>query len=142
MSGTDNSKRLELLRNSVVFQLKLMADGFRDLLLLPISLIASLVGLLRGGDDPEREFNEVIKLGRRTEQWIDLFGNHALPDSTSPGASMDSLFSKVEDTLKEQYKNSAISERARLEIDQALKTLQDKAARHGKDSAAEQADQE
>ena len=50
------STRSELVREAVVFQLKLMADGLRDLVLLPISLIATLIGLLRGGDEPEREF--------------------------------------------------------------------------------------
>lgn len=132
MSGTKTSKRGELVRNTVVFQIKLMADGFRDLLLLPISLIASLIGLVRGGEEPDREFNEVIKLGRQSEQWIDLFGNHALPDNAHAVASMDTLFSKVEETLKQQHKISAISDRAKAEIDQALKMLQEKAAKQAK----------
>jgi hypothetical protein len=109
-----------------------MADGFRDLLLLPVSLIASLIGLLRGGEEPDREFNEVIKLGRQSEQWIDLFGNHALPDDARAVASMDALFSKVEETLKQQHQVAAISDRAKTEIDQALKMLQEKAAKQGK----------
>lgn len=142
MSETTTSKRGELFRNTLVFQLKLMADGFRDLLLLPISLIASLIGLLRGGEEPEREFNEVIKLGRQSEQWIDLFGNHASPDNANSVASMDALFSKVEDTLKQQHKVSAISDRAKIEIDQALKVLQDKAARNGKAEQTESGEQE
>ena len=132
MSETKTSKRGELVRNTVVFQIKLMADGFRDLLLLPISLIASLVGLMRGGEDPQREFNEVIKLGRQSEQWIDLFGNHAMPENAHAVASMDTLFSKVEETLKQQHKISAISDRAKTEIDQALKMLQEKAAKQAK----------
>ena len=132
MSETSNSTRGELVRNTVVFQIKLMADGFRDLLLLPVSLIASLIGLLRGGEEPDREFNEVIKLGRQSEQWIDLFGNHALPDDARAVASMDALFSKVEETLKQQHQVAAISDRAKTEIDQALKMLQEKAAKQGK----------
>jgi len=60
MTETNPSKRSTLIRNTVVFQLKLMADGLRDLVLLPVSLIAALIGLLRGGDEPEREFLQVI----------------------------------------------------------------------------------
>ena len=78
MSDTDTSKRGTLVRNTVVFQLKLMADGFRDLVLLPVSLVATLIGLLRGGDEPEREFHQVIEIGRDSEKWINLFGNLAL----------------------------------------------------------------
>ena len=120
MSETKPSKRGTLIRNTVVFQLKLMADGFRDLLLLPISLIAALIGLLRGGDEPEREFNQVIEVGRDSEQWINLFGNHDVPDNTNVTTSIDALFSKVEETLKQQYLAAGTSAKAQAEIDEAL----------------------
>jgi hypothetical protein len=132
MSNTDTSKRGELVRNTVVFQLKLMADGLRDLFLLPVSLIAALIGLLRGGDEPEREFNQVIELGRESEQWINLFGNHSVANAAHAGASMDALFKKVEESLKQQYKTAGISEDARDEIDQALQAVQDKASKDSK----------
>ncbi|MDX2428229.1 MAG: hypothetical protein QNK22_06025 [Xanthomonadales bacterium] len=127
MNETNPSKRSTLIRNSVVFQLKLMADGFRDLVLLPVSLIATLIGLLRGGDEPEREFLQVINIGRETEQWINLFGNHELPENAHAIASIDALFSKVEKTLKQQYLAAGTSARAQAEIDEALQMAHDKA---------------
>ena len=127
MNDTDTSKRGELVRNTVVFQLKLMADGFRDLVLLPVSLIAALIGLLRGGDDPDREFQQVIEVGRQSEQWINLFGNHDVSDQTNAVASIDSLFAKVEETLKQQYKSGGISENVQLKIEQALQKARDTA---------------
>lgn len=142
MSETNTSKRGKLVRNTLVFQLKLMADGFRDLLLLPISLLASLIGLLRGGENPDREFKEVLELGKQSEQWIDLFGNHALPENGHAVASMDALFSKVEETLKQQHKISAISDRAKVEIDQALKMLHEKAVKQGKADSSDQVEQD
>ena len=120
VSETKPSKRGTLIRNTVVFQLKLMADGLRDLLLLPISLIAAVIGLLRGGDEPEREFNQVIEVGRDSEQWINLFGNHEATDNTNAAASIDALFTKVEETLKQQYLATGTSKRAQAEIDEAL----------------------
>lgn len=125
MSETSPSKRGTLIRNTVVFQLKLMADGFRDLVLLPVSLIATLIGLLRGGDEPEKEFNQVINVGRESEQWINLFGNHDVPENHNPAASIDALFTKVEDTLKKQYLAAGTSARAQAEIDKALQAAQD-----------------
>jgi hypothetical protein len=127
MNEPNTSKRGTLVRNTVVFQLKLMADGFRDLALLPISLIATVIGLLRGGDEPEREFNQVIELGRGTEQWINLFGNHTVSANSNAAASIDVLFTKVEETLKQQYKALGTSESAQAEIDEALKAAHDKA---------------
>ena len=126
MSEAETSKRGDLIRNTVVFQLKLMVDGLRDLVLLPISLIASLVGFMRGGDDPDREFKQVINLGRESERWIDLFGNHNTANSPNAVASMDALFTKVEETLKQQYKTAPISDSARTEINEALRIVQDK----------------
>lgn len=127
MSETNPSKRGVLVRNTVVFQLKLMADGFRDLLLLPVSLIATIIGLLRGGDEPEREFNQVIEVGRESEQWINLFGNHEVSENTNPVASMDTLFAKVEESLKQQYQTGGISERVQAEVGNVLRIAQEKA---------------
>lgn len=123
MSDSETSKRGDLIRNSVVFQLKLMADGFRDLVLLPISLIATIIGLLRGGDEPEREFLQVIQVGRDSEQWINLFGNHDPPENANVTTSIDALFSKVEETLKKQYLAAGTSAKAQAEIDEALQAV-------------------
>jgi hypothetical protein len=120
MGDTNTSKRGELIRKTVVFQLKLMADGFRDLVLLPVSLIATIIGLLRGGDEPDREFQQVIQVGRDSEQWINLFGNHDAPENATATASIDALFTKVEETLKQQYLAAGTSARAQAEIDEAL----------------------
>lgn len=120
MSEPTPSKRSVLIRNTVVFQLKLMADGLRDLVLLPVSLIATIIGVLRGGDEPEREFNQVIEVGRDSEQWINLFGNHDTPENPNAIPSIDALFLKVEETLKQQYLATGTSAKAQAEIDEAL----------------------
>jgi hypothetical protein len=120
MNEPDTSKRATLVRETIVFQLKLMADGFRDLVLLPVSLIATLIGLLRGGDEPAREFNQVLQIGRESEQWINLFGNHEASESAHATASIDALFTKVETTLKQHYKAAGTSASAQAEIDEAL----------------------
>ncbi len=129
MSEIDTSKRGVLIRNTVVFELKLMADGFRDLVLLPVSLIATIIGLLRGGDEPDREFNQVIEVGRESEQWINLFGNHTLPANSNAIASIDALFTKVEETLKQQYKTAGTSKKAQAEIDEALQAAHERATK-------------
>ena len=127
MGDTKTSKRGELVRNSFKFQLKLMADGFRDLVLVPVSLVATLIGLLRGGEEPERELHGVIELGRETEKWINLFGNHQAADNSNAVASIDTLFTKLEETLKQQYLTSGINQKVKVEIDEALKAAQDQA---------------
>src|SRR5690554_7384997 len=102
MSKAQPSTRQQLVRNFVVFQLKLWVDGLRDLVLLPVSLVAAIVGFLRGGDDPERELNQVKEYGRQTEEWINLFGRHSTDvqgDSKNAHSlvSIDAVFDKVEE---------------------------------------------
>ena len=89
MDERNESERARLFREALVFQVKLMADGLRDLVLVPVSLFAALVGLLRGGDQADREFRQVLDLGRRTERWINLFGNHE--PAGGEGQSLDQL---------------------------------------------------
>lgn len=127
MSEEQTSRRGALVRDSVVFQLKLMADGFRDLALLPVSLIATLIGLIRGGEEPEREFLQVIELGRASEKWINLFGSHQADDDAHVTTSIDTLFAKLEDTLKQQYLTSGLSAAVKTEIKEALQAAQDQA---------------
>ena len=66
--------RLQLIWNVLVFQVKLVVDGLRDVILVPVSLTAALLGLLTNPRNPGEMYEQVIKLGRRSEQWINLFG--------------------------------------------------------------------
>ena len=127
MSETEPSKRGLLLRRVVVFQLKLAADGLRDLVLLPVSMVAAIIGLMRGGDEPEKELDQVMDYGRQTEQWIDLFDQHGSDEKSHSLASIDNIFSSVEEALKQSYKAAGTSEDAQTEIDEALNAAHEKA---------------
>jgi hypothetical protein len=71
-----HASRLQLIWDVTLFQFKLAADGLRDLLLSPVSIVAGIMGLLAGGEDPHRYFRRLLRLGRRSEIWINLFGLH------------------------------------------------------------------
>jgi hypothetical protein len=62
--------RWTLLRDVFAFQIKLVIDGLRDVLLSPLSLIIALLGLAFGRHE---WFYELLVVGRRSERWIDLF---------------------------------------------------------------------
>jgi hypothetical protein len=104
METRQRSPRAELVRDAAIFQIKLLADGLRDALLIPLSLVAALVGLLRGGEDCGREFGRVIKLGRRSERWINLFGHQQPLGRPGAAGSMDSILHQVESSVVEQYR--------------------------------------
>ncbi|MGD2128798.1 MAG: hypothetical protein PVJ33_05770 [Lysobacterales bacterium] len=98
------SPRTILLRDAAVFQLKLVADGLRDAILIPLSLVAALIGVLRGGEDCAREYHRVIKMGRRSERWINLFGQERPLGRKHPAGSMDTILETVESAVTEQYR--------------------------------------
>jgi hypothetical protein len=104
MDHKTRSPRAELMREAAVLQIKLLADGLRDAVLIPVSLIATLIGLLRGGDEPDREYRRVIKLGRRSERWINLFGHQRPLGKPHPADSMDNVLGQVESAIMKQYR--------------------------------------
>ena len=112
--------RTRLVRDTAVLQLKLMVDGVRDALLIPVSLMAAVLGLVRGGDQANREFQRVIKWGRRSERWINLFGHQSPRGRTHPSASMDLLLDRVEQVVLDQYRRGRNTDEAREAIKAAL----------------------
>ena len=113
--------RWTLIRDIVVLQFKLVVDGFRDFLLVPISIVAGLLSLLRGGDRPGAEFYELLRLGRRSERVINLFG---AADRLPPAADeddgvpdIDDMVGKLEGYLVEEYKRGGITAQAKDRLD-------------------------
>jgi hypothetical protein len=120
MKNPEPDSRPALIRESLVFQLKLLADGTRDFLLVPVSLVATLVGLLRGGEDPAREFRQILELGRQSEQWINLFGHHEPLGGAGQAGSIDLLLTRAEQVVRDQTRQGGISETASRAIEKAL----------------------
>lgn len=121
MNDTIKSPRATLARDAAVLQLKLLADGFRDAMLIPVSILAALIGLLRGGEECDREFRRVIKLGRRSERWINLFGHQQPLGVSHPAGSMDNILNQVESIVMDQYRKGGNAADARDAVRKAMK---------------------
>ena len=107
MQTARRNPRIELIREAAVLQIKLLVDGLRDAILIPLSLFAALIGVLRGGADCDREYRRVLKMGRRSERWINLFGHERPLGNDRVRGSMDSILDQVESVVKEQYKRGS-----------------------------------
>lgn len=136
MNDAPESPRARLFREAAVLQLKLVADGFRDALLIPVSLIAALVGLVRGGDDCEAEFRRVIDLGRQSERWINLFGHERPLDLAHPAGSMDRILEQVETIVVEQYKKGKSAAEAREAVRKVIDEEREGKAKRKKESGS------
>lgn len=120
MSDQNPNPRADLLRKTVVLQFKLLVDGIRDALLIPLSLIAAMIGLARGGENADEELRRVIKLGRRSERWINLWGHQVPLRRNHPGGSLDTLLDRVEEVVVDQYRKGQSEAEARAAINKVL----------------------
>lgn len=126
--------RWTLIRDAVVIQFKLVVDGLRDVVLVPASLVAALISLVRSEDGrPGPEFYELLAFGKRTERWIDLFGAHRRvageTQAEEAEAGIDDLVSRVEAYVVEEYRRGGVTAQAKEQIDRALDALQTKPKR-------------
>ena len=119
-----------LIRDVGILQVKLIIDGFRDLVLVPASLIAGIISLAKSRDGrPGNQFYELVSAGKQSEQWINLFGalNNAPPEvfgkSHFGDADMDSIVTRIEDFVVDEYKRGGITSQARERIDKALDAM-------------------
>ncbi|MGI9324787.1 MAG: hypothetical protein ACR2PZ_06175 [Pseudomonadales bacterium] len=109
-----HTTRAQLLWTLLVFQLKLLTDGLRDVLLSPLALIAVLVGVLTGGTQPDRQFRRLLLWGRRTERWINLFGLR------SEKGTADELLSPLKDRTFSQAQKSPLVQKIGGNLNQGL----------------------
>lgn len=106
--------RFGLLRDATVFQLKLFVDGFRDLLLAPISIVLAMLDFITNGD----RFYRLLNLGRRSDHWINLFG------ASEKDTGLDDAVERVERAVAEQYRNGKIPASARESLLRAVARLE------------------
>jgi hypothetical protein len=131
----DGPDRWTLIRDVAVFQVKLLFDGFRDLLLLPVSLVAGILSLVRGGARPGPEFYELLRVGHRSERWINLFGaasrvhGPAADDDKFPIEDVDKMVSRVEAFVVDEYRKGGVTAQAKDRLDSALNVLHKKTRR-------------
>lgn len=109
-----SEKRFPVLRDVLVFQGKLLVDGLRDLVLSPVSLLAALVDLIVPGDDGGKRFYAVVRFGRRTEAWINLFGaaDRGNPDVDPQG--VDVLVAELENIVRDPHRRGEVRDKAAM----------------------------
>lgn len=113
------------MRDVAVFQLKLFLDGLRDAALIPVSLVIAALDLLGIGPRPGRQFYLLLKFGRRTEYWINLFGaaRQAEALTSPPRPGVDALVDRLERVVVQEYERGGITTSTKDAVDRALDGL-------------------
>jgi len=121
--------RWTLIRDILVLQLKLVVDGLRDFILVPISLVVGIVSLVKSGDAVGSEFYQLLRTGRRSERWINLFGaaervyGPSGADDRFPTEDIDEMVSRVESFVVDEYSQGGVTRQAKNQLDRALDSL-------------------
>jgi len=135
--------RWTLIRDILVLQLKLIVDGLRDLILVPISLVIGIISLLKVGDASGSEFYELLRTGRRSERWINLFGaaervyGPSIAADRFPAEDIDKMVSRVESFVVDEYQKGGVTRQAKDQLDRALDSLHKLASRKGVDRSGQ-----
>ena len=100
----DSDERWRFVRDVMVFQLKLFLDNVRDLVLMPVSLVAALIDLLLRGQREGERFYKVLRWGSHSEEVIDVYSaiKHHEPGDfkISPGYTVDGVIARLEGVLR------------------------------------------
>ncbi len=118
-------ERWEFLRDVLVFQVKLLLDAVRDLVLSLVSIVAGVIDLISGDEPPGRYFYRLVAFGGRTDTWINLFGMPGRPDElgSDEDVTVDSLVAQVQRLMVDQYERGGVTASAKQAIDRSLDAI-------------------
>ncbi|MEK9507362.1 hypothetical protein WI460_04070 [Gemmatimonadota bacterium Y43] len=103
------ARRSVMLRDLVIFLVKLAIDGLKDLVLMNLALGAAVLDLISGGGTRPRLFYSVLRLSERFDLWLHLNGAVEKMDSGLAGddglfgastAGSDSLLGQIEELVR------------------------------------------
>lgn len=77
--------RWVILRDLGIFQVKLVLDGAKDIVLGPVALVAAALDLLWPGHRPGHRFYAVMRVGERYDRWLSLFAAADKATATEDG---------------------------------------------------------
>jgi hypothetical protein len=97
------------VRDFVIFELKLLMDGLKDVVLAQVAIVALVIDLVSGGGKRPRLFYSVLKSSERFDLWLNLHGAAELLESGEVGddglfgaskAGSDTLLGKLEQMVR------------------------------------------
>ncbi len=71
---TEGVSRWTVVRDLLIFQLKLGLDGLVDLILSPLAVAAAAIEIFFGGERRGRLFYAILRMGERVDLWLNLYG--------------------------------------------------------------------
>ncbi|HET7064514.1 MAG TPA: hypothetical protein VFI49_09555 [Rudaea sp.] len=99
MDSDLKATRNQLIRDVLLLQVKLLLGAARDLAVVPVTLAAALLDLILSKSQPPRFFHQVLRLGERSDQWIDVWS--AARHESEQRGPVDSILASVEEVVRD-----------------------------------------
>jgi hypothetical protein len=116
MQATPNEQESgPLVRQAIVFQLKLGLDALRDVLMSPVSIILVITDIVMANNHQQSYFIRLMRLGKKSDHWINLFAvdlanSEAQDNEVASDSNVDDWLTKIEEVIKEQQVDGKLSQ--------------------------------
>ena len=122
-----SDERWKFWRDVAVFQLKMLLDNLRDLVLMPVSLGAALIDLVVKGEREGARFYKVLRWGSHSEEVIDVYS--AIRDhdpgnfKVRPAYTVDAVIARLEGVVVREVEKGGTAASIKTAMDRAINQL-------------------
>ncbi len=122
-----------VVREFLFFQLRLIADGLKDLLLSPLTVVLLIISLL----SPRRSramWARLHRIGRGFDAWIDLFPDDEREPDRTHAQTMGSMLTQTEDLLRALRRDGSADPEVQAQLASIVRAVKKIAPGIGADS--------
>ena len=119
-----SDERWRFIRDVAVFQVKMLLDNLRDLVLMPVALVAALIDLLIRGEREGTLFYKVLRWGWHSEKVIDVYSaieNHPAGDfAIGRDYTVDGVIARLENVVAREVEKGGTAASIKGAMDRAI----------------------
>ena len=123
----NSDERWKFVRDVVVFQIKMLLDNLRDLVLMPVALGAALIDLVLRGEREGTLFYRVLRWGWHSEKVIDVYSaieNHPQGDfEIGRSYTVDGVIARLEEVVTREVEKGGTASSIKNAMDRAIDQL-------------------
>jgi hypothetical protein len=127
LPSPDRNERWKFVRDVVVFQIKMLLDNLRDLVLMPVALGAAVIDLFYRGEREGALFYRVLRWGWHSEKVIDVYSaiERHPPDDFEIGRAytVDGVIARLESVVAREVEKGGTAASVKSAMDRAIDQL-------------------
>ena len=135
--------RGQVLRDLVIFQIKMVLGSARDFALIPVSLGAALIDLFHKHDEKGYFFYKVLRWARHTEEMISLYSpvkDEAGEMELNPNHTVDAVVARIEDVVIREYQKGGTAASVKDAVERVVNQIRAKSRQLGAEARSVKTD--